>query len=149
MRFMAILLGAIGAAALVMGCGGGGDGDTTVSKAGFEQQANAICKRLSADAEAAMLAWSKSADENAAGEKVNAQGETASEIMGSHYEAKASSLGELTPPAAAEEQFEALLTALDKALDEGEKEPEGFISGNKSLEDVGRVSTEIGLDCAA
>jgi hypothetical protein len=147
MRFMAVLLGIFGAAALVMGCGGGGD--DALSKAEFTKQANGICKELLGDAEAEMLAWSKSKKKNAAGEQVNAQGETVSEIMGDYYATKAESLGELTPPEAEQDQFDQMLATLDKAIEEGEETPERFVSGSKSLEEMGVESAELGLECSS
>ncbi|HEX5713102.1 MAG TPA: hypothetical protein VFX85_07295 [Solirubrobacterales bacterium] len=142
---MAVFLGVFGAAALVMGCGGGGD--DALTKAEFTKQANGICKELLSDAEAEMSAWSKSKEKNAEGEQVNAQGETVSEIMGGYYTTKAERLGELNPPEAEQDQFDEMLAALDRAIEEGEETPERFVSGSKSLEEVGAASTELGLEC--
>jgi len=151
MRFMLVLAGILGAAVFAVGCGGGGseETDSTVSKAAFTKQADSICKQLLTDAEAEMLAWSNSKEKNADGEQVNSDGETASEIMRSYYETKTDQLQDLTAPDADQAQFESMLAMLDKTIEEGDKNPEVFISGSTSLEKAGATATELGLECSA
>ena len=146
MRFLAILAGVLGVAALVVGCGGGGD-VSTLSSAEFKKQANGICKELLTEAEAEMAAWSSSKGKNAEGVKTNAEGETADEIMGTYYETKLKQLNELAPPEADQDRFAAMLSALEDGIEEGEETPEVFISGSETMEEVGRISGELGLEC--
>jgi hypothetical protein len=151
MRFMAMLAGVLGAAVIATGCGSSGSDETqsTVSEAAFTNKADGICKGLLADAESKMLAWSKSKEKNAEGEQVNAQGETASEIMRAYYETKVDQLQNLSPPEAAQTQFATMLAALEKAIEEGDKSPEVFISGSVSMEEAGEIAGKLGLECSA
>lgn len=151
-RRMGMLAAALVIGALLAGCGGDGGGEDTtaavLTPAAFKEQADAICARLLTDARAETAAWSKSGEKNAAGAKVNAEGETVTEISQGYYEAKAAALRELNPPPAKQDQFAKMLAALEAGIEEGKERRGVFISGSESFGEMAQLATELEIECA-
>jgi hypothetical protein len=123
----AIIVAAIGGLA---GCGGSdsgssGDVTTTVTKASFVKQGEAICREAEKERAAAL----KRATENLSSNPTLAEREASVAELLPPIARMASSLRELTPPEGEEEEVEAILKALEESLAEAEQNPGAAANG--------------------
>jgi hypothetical protein len=136
----------VGTALVATGCGGGEDSTTSLTKAQFVKQANALCakynKQMAAD-------FSKYAKEHSSG---NSSQALAAEAVGKATipatKEELEALRELPVPSGEEEKVEALLERRQEALEKIEDEPLFKISGDP-FEEFNQPLTDYGLtECA-
>lgn len=126
------------------GCGGGGESSAPLTTAQFKAEANKICshetKRLEAEIEE--YAGKRNLKYREPTPKVFE--EEAEEIFIPSVERKIDQLNELEGPAKDEQEVAKIVTAGEKALQEGKSETSVLISG-QALTEVRKLSTEYGL----
>ena len=131
MKLAGILVGVMLIAVGVVGCGGDGGDETTVVKADFVKQANAVClkaaKKRDATAQAAFRAQEKLP-----------QAESESEIEKSEWvlarvirplAEMSDELAALSVPGESADEAEAVSAAFQEAIDEVEAEPTQVVKG--------------------
>jgi hypothetical protein len=139
---------AVGAALLVLavGCGGGGDSSTEVTKVEFTKQAKAIC----AERDNKWAAQIASSEKDLKTADVSANKEKASELISSELvplmEDELSKLEALEAPAGDEGTISKMWKARSKAIAEIEADPLS-ISRSASLASFSAQARAYGLEC--
>jgi hypothetical protein len=153
MKRSALLLPAVALALSLTaaGCGGsdsdssdGGDAPASISKADFTEQANAICSDASDELQ---TAGADLTDQSTQDEVVAFVTDTAVPNFQDQHDA----IADLGAPDGAEDDVDALLTALQDGIDAIKADPESFVSGDATpFEDANAAASELGLtDCAS
>ena len=121
-------------AALVAGCGGGDettDETVTLTKVEFIKQGDAICQAGNKEIEAGFEEFAKENDLPENKEPSKEQGvELVETVLLPSIQQQGEELRELGAPEGDEDQVDAMLTALEDAVAEGEDEPESLFSGD-------------------
>jgi hypothetical protein len=124
-----VLLGAVVIAVLVGGCGEGSEASSTLTKAEFVEQADAVCAKRKKEWQDAVVSYEKAVRAKGAQEKPAVQREIADELMRDSMlpalDDQLEQLEELGAPEGSDTQVEKMLQALSggirKAEDEGVK----------------------------
>jgi Spy/CpxP family protein refolding chaperone len=123
-----VVLGVLGALAmLIAGCGGGGDDTTaTLTKAEFIKQGDAICKKGNETSEAETEDLAK--EGNFQLEKLSEEQaeEVVTEVMAPNLKRQAEEIDALEAPKGDEAKVDALVASIDEAVAEFEKDPGSF-----------------------
>jgi len=121
-------------AALVAGCGGGDDTTdetVTLTKVAFIKQGDAICKAGNKEIQEGFEEFAKENNLPENKEPSKEQGvELVETVLLPSIQQQGEELRELGAPEGDEEQVDAMLTALEDAVAEGEDEPESLFSGD-------------------
>jgi len=151
--FLVLLIFSAGLLALgALGCGGSeSTADTTssnseVSKAAFVKQANAICGRTNRELAQLSERFSK---ENNLSEKIQPTEAQVTELSQQALVPIAKQVEEiraLEAPAGEEDEVDAIVTAAEKALEEGEADPAAIYgAGGGAFAQANRLSAAYGL----
>jgi hypothetical protein len=131
------------------GCGSGGD-SSTVTKAEFTKQANAICAKRKKEWQTTLASYEKEVKEKNVTGNVKAQTEIAEDLLDESMlpalQGQLEGLEDLGAPEGKEKQVEKWLDDLSKGVEQVEK------NGVKSLvatgfEDFAKSSKELGVTC--
>lgn len=157
-------------AAAAVGCGGGGDsgsssaspgsnasdteadstaaGDETgaATKTELIEEADAICEGGNKLDETEISKYGEEHNFSESQKPTKAQElELVGKVLLPGIAAQAKELGELEPPAGTEDEFNALVETLEKAIAEGEAEPAAVLKGTKLFEEASQIAKEFGL----
>jgi hypothetical protein len=126
------------------GCGGGGETTAPLTSAEFKAQANKICtgETKKVEAEVEEYASKRNLQYRETNHKIFE--EEAEEIIIPSLERKLSRLQELEGPPKDERELAKIVTAAEKALQEGRTEPLVLVSG-QGLTEVRKLAAEYGL----
>jgi hypothetical protein len=147
------LLAAVAAIALVAGCGGGDDStDSTEStssltKAQFLKQGNAICEKGNDEVEEGVVDFLE--ENNLSGSKAPTKAQltqAAEEILIPSVSKQLDELRDLGAPSGEEEEVDKILSAAEKALEEGEEDPASLAAESTGpFVEVNKMATDYGL----
>jgi hypothetical protein len=146
---MAIFIAVVALAALVAGCGSGGDDSTvTVTKAQYTKKADAVCVKNSGAITQRFHAYVvKFEKENKKEPGTGQHVMIAEKVLLPGFQTEAEELRELDAPAEDEEQITAMLDAFEKGIEEGEENPKPFvIKGSPSFRRALDIATKYGLE---
>lgn len=130
-RFLAILAGIAVLAMVAGGCGGDEEagGETTVTKAQFIKQADALCVKANKRFGREFKAFAKENQQKQPGKSVRAEGiEVGEEIFVPNAESRAEALAELPPPSGEEDRIAAILEAIEEGVEKAEENPASLYS---------------------
>lgn len=144
------LLAAFAAIALVAGCGGGDDStDSTSSltKAQFLKQGNAICEKGNDEVEEGVAKFAKEHNFSGGNQPTKAElTEAAEEILIPSVDKQLEGLRDLGAPAGEEEKVDEILSAAEKALEEGEEDPASLTAESTGpFTEVNKMASDYGL----
>lgn len=123
-RLIALLVGAMAVAMVAAGCGGDGDDDSSLTKAQFVKQGNAICAAGNKKMEGEFEAFAK--EHNLSEKKAPSEAqftELAEQIIVPGVSTQVEELRGLPAPSGDEEQVDEILTAAEDAVAETEDDP--------------------------
>jgi uncharacterized protein with von Willebrand factor type A (vWA) domain len=140
--FAAILLVAVG-------CGGGSDSSSdssSISKAQFIKQADAICEKGNEENEAEFEEFAKENGLSEKQEPTKAQQEEAiSEIVAPGVQKQIDEIDALGAPEGDEKQIEAMVAAVEEGVEEIEEDPGSLTEGKNPLAKGSKLAKEYGL----
>lgn len=124
------LAGVTAIAMIVAGCGSNSDDSTSsLTKAEFISQADAICKQGDAKIESGFEAFAKENGIKENEELSNAQGIEVSEtVLIPNIKNQSEELRTLETPSGGEDEISAMLDSLDEGIEEAEADPEALFS---------------------
>jgi len=133
---------------LVVGCGGGGDGTASISKAEFVKRANGVCARIGKQVTtqfAAFVASYGGKEPKGAALKA-AQKKIVETILTPNKRSEIEQLRKIGMPTGGEAQINAIVDGLERGIEEAEAQPTLAVTGKvKSFADVERQAKEYGL----
>ena len=144
---IATLVGVAAIAAIVTGCGSSDDSTSSLTKAQFIAQADAICKTGNAEIESGFEAFAKenSLKENEEPSKAQ-QVEIAETILVPNVKNQGDEIRALEAPSGDEDEISAMLDALDEGVEEAEAEPEAlFKAESDPFGPANKIAKEYGL----
>ena len=130
---IAAFVGVIAIAAIVAGCGSSSDDETSsLTKAQFVAQADAICKKGNAEIESEVEAFQAKNDlgENDEPSKVQ-QAEVSETILAPNVTNQAEEIRALEAPSGDEDEISAMLDSLDEGVEEVEANPQAPFESNQ------------------
>ncbi len=131
------------------GCGSGGD-SSTVTKAEFTKQANAICAKRKKEWQTTLAGYEKEVQDKKATGNIKVQKEIAEglldESMLPALQGQLESLEDLGAPEGKEKQVEKWLADLSKGIEQVEKNGVESLTAT-GFEDFGKSSKELGVTC--
>jgi len=142
------LAGIAAIAAIAAGCGSSSDDSTSsLTKAEFIAQADAICKKGNDEIETDFEAFAKENGVQENEEPSKSQGVEISEtILVPNIENQSEELRELEVPTADEAEISAMLDSLDQGVEEAEEDPEAlFTSKSDPFGPANKKAKEYGL----
>lgn len=147
---------AVGVALLILavGCGGGGDSSTEVTKAEFTKQANAICAEGRNERKADYTQYKEEVEESTAGGKPKPKVEKAladkmvKERMALSLEHQVGQLEDLGVPPPDEAQISKMVKSLVKGTGEASKGGFNGLLGSEGIASFLKEAEGYGLDCA-
>jgi hypothetical protein len=143
------LAGVAAIALIVAGCGSSSD-DTTSSltKAEFISQADAICKKGNSEIESELEAFAKKNGIKENEEPSTAQGvELSDTILVPNIKNQSGELRSLGAPSGDEAEVSAMLDSLDEGVEEAEEDPEALFSGKSDpFGPANKMAKELGLE---
>lgn len=147
-RLIVTLAGIAAIAVIAAGCGSGSDDSTSsLTKAEFIAQADAICKKGNDEIEANFEAFAKKNGLKGNEEPSKAQGVEISEtILLPSIESQSEELRDLEVPNGDEAEISAMLESLDQGVEEAEEDPESlFASKSDPFGPANKKAKEYGL----
>ena len=135
-------------ALLATGAGCGGDDEEPLSKAEYINQADAICKKLSAEGEKQTEEMFKDLgpSEEPSEEQLTSFVE---DVLGPNIRRQVDELRELSPPEADEDTVDAIYDELEEGLAKIEEDPKVLFSKDDPLEPANDAAADYGLeDCS-
>lgn len=143
-----ILAMAVVAALLaVSGCGGGGD-STSVTKAQYVKQAEALCKKEEEKRFGELMAKGQKLEEEAKGKAISTKAkEEAFVTLVPSYEKMVDSLRALDKPEGDEEKLEAIYDAMDEAAQNMKQNPGTALVSEVAFSKANKLSKAYGLSC--
>jgi hypothetical protein len=149
-RGSAALVGLLALLALVIGagCGGGDDEESSLTKAEFVKQADAICARQDdAKNKALEEAFREQGDKNLKGQKAQeAQEEIIADAALPPIDQMVEELADLGAPSGEEEKAEAMVEAFEEEVGNIEGDLKGTVEGKVGLFDkANKLAQELGL----
>jgi len=150
----AVLVGVLGAAIAMFGCGGGGGSDTAVaessiSKSQYVKQAEAVCKKGNEEMEADFAAFVREKEDVKTPHESDYV-ELLEKVVAPNVSTEVDELQELDVPQGDASKVEAILSAREESLTIAENEPKALIENSKKV--FGKASSlagEYGLDDCA
>ncbi|HET9199097.1 MAG TPA: hypothetical protein VFN92_12700 [Solirubrobacterales bacterium] len=144
-----VVVGAVLVAALGVGCGGGDDSTTTITKVAFIKQAESVCDKMQDELSDQLADFEKGAKSR--GEKVGGQANLDTRVEDVYVpviQGEAEKLEALGAPAADEKKIEAMIQNLNSASEIMEDEKAaGMERAGASLEKFIEQGTDYGLKC--
>jgi hypothetical protein len=130
---IAAFVGVIAIAAIVAGCGSSSDDETTsLTKAQFVAQADAVCKKGNAEIEFEFEAFAEKNDIKENEEPSQAQQAELSEtILVPNVTNQAEEIRALEAPSGDEDEISAMLDSLDEGVEEVEADPQAPFESNQ------------------
>lgn len=136
------LFGVLLAALVVAGCGGS-DEDSSLTKAEFVKQANAICQEGRSEREELFKTFSKEVkSENVTKEE---QESLVTVVFKPPYENTIDGLNGLTPPEGDEKQVEEIIAAMEEGLEKAEANPLVTLRTNIQFAEANNLAAKYGL----
>lgn len=143
------LVGVVVTAAIVAGCGSSsGDETSSLTKAQFVAQADAICKKGNAEIESEAEAFQ---EKNGLGENDEPskaqQAEVSETILAPNVKNQAEEIRALGAPSGDEDEISAMLDSLDEGVEEIEANPQGPFEANQPnpFGPANKIAKEYGL----
>lgn len=146
---IATLVGVAAIAMIVAGCGSSSDDSTSsLTKAEFIAQADAICKKGNAEIESGFEDFAKEAGIKKNEEPSTAQGVEVSEtVLIPYIKEQSEELRDLGAPSGDEGEITAMLDSLDEGIEEAEADPEAlFTSKSDPFGPANKKAKEYGLE---
>lgn len=151
----AVLVGVLVAAVAMVGCGSGGGGSDTavaessISKAQYVKQAEAVCKKGNEELEADFATFVRE-KENVKKPTESDYAELLERVVAPNISAETEELWELDVPQGDASQVEAMLSAREESLTIAEGEPKALIENSeKVFGKASKLADAYGLkDCA-
>jgi hypothetical protein len=142
-----MLFGALAIAMIAVGCGSSDDSTSSLTKAEFIAQADAICKKGNAEIESDFEAFAKENGLKENQEPSKAQGvELVETTLVPNIQGQADELRALDPPSEDEAEVTAMLDSLDEGIEEAEADPEAlFASKTDPFGPANKIAKEYGL----
>ena len=146
-RFIALLAALTVLAALVAGCGGGGDSTSSLTKAEFVKQGNAICAKGNEEIEEGFEKFVKENNINPKKKPTKAQQTEATEqVLLPTVRKQIDGIRALGLPSEGEEEADAVLKAAEKGLEEAEEDPSSAATENgNQFAEANKLAREFGL----
>ena len=147
---IATLIGVAAIAAIVAGCGSSDDETTSsLTKAQFIAQADAICKQGNAEIESEFEAFAKknNIDENEEPSKAQ-QAKLSETILVPNVSNQAEEIGDLAAPSGDEDEVSAMLDSLDEGVEEVEANPQAPFESKQPnpFGPANKIAKEYGLE---
>jgi hypothetical protein len=131
-RLIAMMAGAAATAVIAAGCGSSGDSTSSLTKAEFIKQGDAICKKGNKEIEEGFESFAKQNDIPQNQEPSKAEGkELVETVLVPSVSSQSEELRALAAPSGDEAEITAMLDSLDEGLEEAEEDPEALF-GAKS-----------------
>jgi hypothetical protein len=130
--------------ALVAGCGGSSD-SSSLTKAEFIKQADAICTKGEKSLEESAEKFAKENDVNTGKPTKAQQEEVIQQVVAPEIRQQAEEIGDLGAPSGEEDKVEAIVTSVEEGADELESKPAQLIEGKNPLEHGSKLAKEYGL----
>jgi hypothetical protein len=147
---LAVLAALVALAAIVAGCGSDDDSDTTASltKTEFIKQADAICAKSEKQVSTEFEDFAKENDIPLDKEPSEEQSEElVEEVLIPSVQDQADGIRDLGLPSGDEDRVEAMLDALDEAIEEAEDDPAAlFASGSDPFAKANKLASDYGLE---
>jgi hypothetical protein len=148
-KLIAVLAAFAAIMVIVAGCGGGDDSSSdssSITKAQFVKQADAICEKGNKESEAEFeeLAKEKGFSEKKEPSKPQ-QEEIISEIVAPGVQKQIEEIDALGAPEGDEKQIEAMVAAVEEGVEEIEENPASLIEGKNPLAKGTKLAKDYGL----
>ena len=142
-----VALALVALAAIVAGCGGGDDSETTatITKAELIKQGDQICEKANEQSESEAEEFAEENDftlEKATEEQLE---EAVTEVLVPNLNGQAEDLEALGAPEGGEEQVEEIILSLEGAADKIEDDPSLVFEG-EVLEEPGKLAADYGFE---
>jgi basic membrane lipoprotein Med (substrate-binding protein (PBP1-ABC) superfamily) len=148
-KLIAVLAAAAAILLIVAGCGGGSDSSSessSITKAQFIKQADAICAKGNKENEAEFEKFAKEKGLSEKKEPTKAQQEEAiSEIVGPGVQKQIEEIDALGAPEGDEGKIEAMIDAVEEGVEEIEENPAALVEGKNPLAKGSKLAKEYGL----
>ncbi len=143
---VALLAAVTALAIIVAGCGGSDDSTSSLTKAEFLKQGNAICAEGNKEIDSEFEAFAEENNLSENKEPTEEQlTEAAEDILIPAVDKQLGELRDLGAPEGEEEEVDKLLTAVEEALEEGEEDPSVLTSQGSPFADVNKMARDYGL----
>jgi hypothetical protein len=144
---IATLFGVVAVALIAAGCGSSSDDSTSsLTKAEFVSQADAICKKGNTEVETEFEDFTK---ENGLENKKPTEAqeiELAETILTPNVKDQSEELRALEAPSGDEDEITAMLDSLDEGVEEAEADPQALLSGkSEPFKPASKLAKEYGL----
>lgn len=138
----ALLVGALTAATVVAGCGDSGSAPT---KEEFVKRADAVCKKADARQLAGLKLYTAKHEREGSSKAWEEKLAKAAGLP--PLQAEAEELGKLEAPAGAEGEVEAIVDAIDEAVEKGEADPASVVlpPGSNAFAEAEKMAREYGM----
>ena len=145
-RIIAMLAGAL-AIAIVAGCGGGDDSSdsSSLSKAQFIKQADAICAKGNKEVNKEIKEFAEENDVNTNKPTAQQQEDVITEVVAPNVQGQAEQISDLSAPSGDEKQVETLIDAVEEGVEELEADPKKLIEGKNPLSKGSKLAKDYGL----
>jgi hypothetical protein len=121
-----VVLGAVVIAVLVSGCGGGSDSSSSLTKAEYAEQADAICAERKKEWQASLASYQKEVEDKKATNDPEVQKEVAEGVLKDSMlpalSKQLEGLEELNAPQSIEKQVDKMLKSLSAGIEKIEKD---------------------------
>lgn len=146
-KLIAVLAALVAILVIVAGCGGGSDStSSSITKAQFIKQADAICEKGNKENEAEFEEFAKEHNLSEKKEPSKAQQEEAiSEIVAPSVQKQIEEIDALGAPEGDEAKIEAMVGAVEEGVEEIEADPTSLIEGKNPLGKGSKLAKEYGL----
>jgi hypothetical protein len=145
--FIALLAALAAISMIAVGCGGSDSTDSSsITKAQFIKQADAICEKGNEENEAEFeeFAEEKNLSENKEPTKAQ-QEEAITDIVAPGVQKQIEEIDALGAPEGDEKQVEAIVTSVEEGVEEIEEDPSSLIKGENPLGKGSKLAKEYGL----
>jgi hypothetical protein len=144
---IATLAGVVAIAVIAAGCGSSSsDSTSSLTKAEFIKQGDAICEKGNKNDEAEFEAFAKENNISQSKEPSKAQEEElVKTVILPSISTQAEELGELGAPSGEEDQVNAIVEGVEEAVEKAEEDPSTVLKGNGPFEEVDTLTKEYGL----
>jgi uncharacterized protein with von Willebrand factor type A (vWA) domain len=147
--FITVLVALVAISMIAAGCGGGDDSSSdssSITKAQFIKQADAICEKGNKENEAEFeeFAEEKNLSENKEPTKAQ-QEEAITDIVAPGVQKQIEEIDALGAPKGDEKQVEAIVTSVEEGVEEIEENPGSLIKGENPLGKGSKLAKEYGL----
>jgi hypothetical protein len=145
--FIALLAALTAISMIAAGCGGSDSTDSSsITKAQFIKQADAICEKGTKENEAEFEEFAEEKNLSEDEEPTKAQQEEAiSDIVAPGVQKQIEEIDALGAPEGDEKQVEAIVTSVEEGVEEIEADPSSLIKGENPLGKGSKLAKEYGL----